>query len=94
MGWMHIMCPEMAINALKYYFDMVPMHKVIGFGGDYEVVEKVYGHLQIAKENIALALSERVDRHQMSMEQANRWCRALLFNSANSFFNLQFNPIE
>ncbi|MDD3948783.1 MAG: amidohydrolase family protein [Anaerolineaceae bacterium] len=94
MGWMHIMCPEMAINALKYYFDMVPMHKVMGFGGDYQVVEKVYGHLQIARQNIAIALAERMDRQQMSLEQARRWCRALVHDSANSFFQLQLSPIE
>jgi hypothetical protein len=58
MGWMHIMCPEMAVQALKYYFDMVPSNKVLGFGGDYLVVEKVYGHLQIARRNIARALSD------------------------------------
>lgn len=94
MGWMHIMCPEMAIQALKYYFDMVPMNKVMGFGGDYQVVEKVYGHLKIARENIAQALSDRVDNGQMTMEQARRWGRALLHDSADSFYGLGFDPLD
>jgi predicted TIM-barrel fold metal-dependent hydrolase len=94
MGWMHIMSPEMAVQALKYFFDMVPMNKVLGFGGDYEVVEKVYGHLEIARQNIALALSDRVDYGAITLEQAKRWCRALLHDSANEFYTLGFEPLE
>lgn len=94
MGWMHIMCPEIAVQALKYYFDMVPMNKVLGFGGDYLVVEKVYGHLQIARQNIARALSERVDNGSMPMEQARRWCRKLMHDSANEFYGLGFDPLK
>lgn len=94
MGWMHIMCPEMAVQALKYYFDMVPMNKVLGFGGDYSVVEKVYGHLQIARENMAFALSDRVDQNRMTMKQARQWGRALLHDTADDFYGLNFGPLE
>lgn len=93
MGWMHIMCPELAVQALKYYFDMVPMTKVIGFGGDYQVVEKVFGHLQIARENMALALSERIDQNRMTMTQAIHWGRSLLHDAADRFYRLEFGPL-
>ncbi len=88
MGWMHIMCPELAVLSLKYCFDMVPSSKVMGFGGDYSVVEKIYGHLHIARRNIARALSDRVDEGAMTLPQARRWCRALMHDSADSFYGL------
>jgi hypothetical protein len=49
----------------------VPVNKIIGFGGDYNrPVEKVYGHLVMAREDIAIVLGRRVDRGLMSHDKA------------------------
>ena len=58
------MSPEITTRALLSYIDLLPMHKIFGFGGDYQVVEKVYGHLQLAKRDIARALAEKINRYR------------------------------
>jgi len=54
--WSHIVSPYMTRSALLEYVDIAPANKIIAFGGDYIVsaVEKIYGHLYMAKENIAM----------------------------------------
>ena len=76
--WSHIVSPEMTVNTLKEWVDLVPVNKIIGFGGDYgKPVEKVYGHLLMARENIARVLGDRVSRGLMSrgeaLEIARKW---------------------
>ncbi len=69
--WSHIVSPEMTCSALDEYLDMVPVNKIIGFGGDYgKPVEKVYGHLRMAKENIARVLGRRIDAGLLSQDDA------------------------
>jgi predicted TIM-barrel fold metal-dependent hydrolase len=76
--WSHIVSPEMTVTTLKEWVDLVPINKISGFGGDYgKPVEKVYGHLVMARENIARVLGERVSRGLMSkgeaLEIAEKW---------------------
>ena len=69
--WCHIISPQMTCSALDECIDMVPINKIIGFGGDYSrPVEKVYGHLVMAREDIATVLGRRVDRGLMSSDEA------------------------
>ena len=76
--WCHVISPEMTVRALSEWIDLVPTNKIIAFGGDYAVpVEKVYGHLVMARENIARVLAQRIDRGLVDMNQAlelaHRW---------------------
>lgn len=69
--WCHVISPEMTVRALNEWIDLVPTNKIIAFGGDYAVpVEKVYGHLVMARENIARVLAHRIERGLMDEDQA------------------------
>ena len=69
--WCHVISPEMTVRALNEWIDLVPANKIIAFGGDYAVpVEKVYGHLVMARENIARVLGQRIERGLMGEDQA------------------------
>ena len=69
--------------------DMVPMNKIIGFGGDYSrPVEKVYGHLVMAREDIATVLGRRVDRGLMSHDEAIVIARKWLLDNPNYLYKL------
>jgi predicted TIM-barrel fold metal-dependent hydrolase len=81
MAWMHAISPEISIRALRDWVDLVPRNKVLGFGGDYQVVEKAYGHLVLARENIATALADKVQQGAMGREEARAWVRALLWEN-------------
>lgn len=70
MAWLHIISPEGARRALSEWLELVPANKILGFGGDYCVVEKVYGHMKMARENLALVLADKVERDEMSRSHA------------------------
>ena len=76
--WTHIISQRMVVSALDEAIDLLPTNKLLAFGGDYHIpVEKVYEHLVMAQENIALVLAKRVVGHQMTenqaLELAHRW---------------------
>jgi len=76
--WCHIVSPKMTCSALDEWVDLVPTNKIIAFGGDYsKPVEKVYGHLVMAREDIAKVLGGRVEDGLMTEEEAisvaERW---------------------
>ncbi len=72
MAWMHVISPELSLRALRAWIDLVPRNKILGFGGDYCVVEKVYGHLVLARQNIATVLAERVAASAMTRGAGQR----------------------
>ena len=78
--WTHIISQRFAMDALDEAIDLIPMNKLIGFGGDYYLpVEKVYGHLTMAREDIARVLAARIERGQFTEDQAlglaHKWLR-------------------
>jgi predicted TIM-barrel fold metal-dependent hydrolase len=76
--WCPIVSQEQTVRALDEIIDLVPLSKVIAFGGDYRVaVHKVYGHLVLAREAVAMALARRVEAgdfdHQEALRIARMW---------------------
>jgi len=92
MAWMHAISPELSVRALRAWVDLVPRNKVLGFGGDYQVVEKVYGHLVLARENIAQALADKVEQGALSRQDATAWARALLWDNPRALYHLDSDP--
>ncbi len=88
MAWMHIIDPAQARSALSEWLDIVPNTKIFGFGGDYAVVEKVYGHLVIARQNIARVLADKVEEGAYSRAEASMLVRRLMFENPNEFYRL------
>jgi len=78
----------LCLRALRAWIDLVPRSKVLGFGGDYCVVEKVYGQLVLARENIATVLAERIAGGGMTRTQASTWVRALLWDNPREVYRL------
>jgi uncharacterized protein len=79
MCWMHIMGPAVSRRALDEWLDAVPVTKIFAFGGDYMVPEKIYGHLELARADVAEVLAGKVERGRMTESQALGVAR-LLFN--------------
>ncbi len=76
--WTHIISQRCSVDGLDEAIDLVPMNKILIFGGDYSLaVEKVYGHLVMAREDIAEVLARRIRRGLMNesqaLEQARKW---------------------
>jgi len=87
--WTHIISQRFAMDALDEVIDVVPMNKIIGFGGDYGVpVEKAYGHLVMAREDMARVLARRIERGQMSEDQALALARKWLWDNPKQLYRL------
>ena len=86
--WSHIISPEMTCSLLDEWIDMVPSNKITGFGGDYSThcFECVYGHLQMARENITRVLSARIDRGLLSMDDAEELARQWLYDNPKDLY--------
>ena len=70
--WTHIISQELTCSGINEMLDMVPINKVLAFGGDYSrPVEKVVGHLKMAKEDIAKVLGARIDHGKMNFADAS-----------------------
>ncbi len=69
--WTHIISQRFVVVALDEMIDVVPMNKILAFGGDYGLpVEKTYGHLVMAREDIAKVLARRIVAGEMTEDQA------------------------
>ena len=89
MGWVHAISAELAARAIRLYVDLLPRNKVCGFGGDYQVVEKVFGHLTLARENIAHALAQKVGEGALTNADAEAWAKALLYDNPIEVYKLE-----
>jgi len=70
---------------------MLPRNKVLRFGGDYRIVENVCGHLLMARQNIARALSDKVEMGHISLQEANAWAKAVLLDNPIEAYKLHLN---
>ena len=79
-------------RALNEIIDLVPVNKIIAFGGDYRVcVQKVYGHLVLTREVVATVMARRLDRGLVDLEQALWLARRLFYENAAELY-LQAPP--
>ncbi|MFC1737281.1 amidohydrolase family protein [Candidatus Hydrogenedentota bacterium] len=87
--WSHIVSPMMTRATLNEWMDYVPVNKIIAFGADYGIpVEKVYGHLVMARENIAFVLAGRVEEGLMSEENAVKIARKWFFSNPGRLYGI------
>jgi len=88
MAWAHIISPETSIRAIVEWLDSVPANKICAFGGDYFFVDGVYGHVTLARENVAKALAIKVDRGSFGMERALEIMHWMFNDTPSKIFNL------
>ena len=86
MCWLRIISASYSIRYLNEWLDTVPANKIFGFGGDFIFVEGTYGHLIIARENIAKALGARVEDGIINEPDALRLAKMLLHDNPAELF--------
>ena len=88
--WCAAISQLMTARALAELVDLVPLNKVIAFGGDYRVaVQKVYGHLVMAKETVASALAEHMELDAFDKEEALRIARLWFHDNPARIYGLE-----
>jgi predicted TIM-barrel fold metal-dependent hydrolase len=87
--WAHSINMAMSASALDEYIDQVGTDKIIAFGGDVHwMVEKVYGHLELARQNVAAVLAKRVDEGLMDLCEAERVAQAWFVENPARIYRL------
>ena len=87
--WIHIIVPEGAREGLSHILDMVPVNKIHGFGGDFKLPECVWGALEVARENIAIVLADKVEMRYMTETQAVAVANKILAENAQKIFDFE-----
>lgn len=88
MCWANIISPYASVHALAEWIDLVPYTKIFAFGGDLRLVDGVYGHLMMAKDNVAKALALRIEDGTLTVKEAERLGRAFFYDNPKRFFGL------
>ena len=88
MAWMHVISPAISRRALAEWLDLIANTKIMGFGGDYAIIEKVYGHLVLARHNIAAVLAEKIEQSVMNETEAIEIARKLFYQNPKELYGL------
>jgi uncharacterized protein len=87
--WANIIDPVYCQALFKQALSSVPHGKIHGYGSDYGgSVDRAWAHAQMARDNIAIALSEMVAMDYLGLDEAKEVAYAWLFGNANAFFRL------
>ncbi len=87
--WANIIDPIYCQNMFKQALSSVPHGKIHGYGSDFSgQADRAWAHALIARDNIAIALSDMVQMEYLSLDQAKQVGYEWLFGNANKFFRL------
>jgi len=87
--WANIIDPVWCQRLFRRVLSCMPHGKVHGYGSDFGGhADRAWAHAAIARDNIAIALSETVEADYLGIDEAKAVARAWLFDNANAFFRL------
>ena len=95
--WTNVIDPVYCQNLFRQALSSVPHSKIHGYGSDFGgfgyapgggYVDRAWAHAQIARENMAIALSDMVELEYLSLDEAKDVAYAWLFGNANEFYQL------
>ncbi|MBM3700806.1 MAG: amidohydrolase [Actinobacteria bacterium] len=89
MCWSHIISPNASINALQEFIDTVPLNKISAFGGDYSFIDGVFGHQNLARLNVAKALSIKVREGIFGLEEAKKISEMFFLRNPLKIFKIE-----
>jgi len=86
LAWFHLLSQRQTRTWLAEWLDVLPHNKIFAFGGDVFLFFGICSHLEIARENVAVVLAERVAEGLCNVDEAE-WTARLLFhdNAWNTF---------
>lgn len=87
--WTNVISSLGARRALSEWLELIPASKIFAFGGDYLFVEGVVAHAEMARENVARALEEKVEEGYLTLHDATRIATMVLRDNARAFFRLE-----
>jgi uncharacterized protein len=90
LAWCPIVSQLQTTRTLAEIIDLVPSNKIIAFGGDYRVaVQKVWGHLVMAREVVASVLAKRIEAGDMDRIHAMCLARLWFHDNPRRIYHLE-----
>ncbi len=88
--WAHLISPELSMRAVREWLDLVPVNKVIGFGGDClnDIIVLIIGHLALARSNLVRALGQRIREGAMGEDDARQILKLWLVDNPRALYLL------
>jgi uncharacterized protein len=90
-SWAHAISSNAAVNALVQCLDILPVNKILAFGGDSFNPLFTYAYLVQARQNIAKALTLCIEKDMFTFEDCGWIARRILFDNPNELFGLNLN---
>ena len=88
-AWTNIIDPIYCQNMFKQALSCVPHGKIHGYGSDFlGSADRAWAHASIARDNMAIALSDMVQMEYLGLDEAKQVAYDWLFGNANEFFKL------
>ncbi len=89
MNWVYSISPTYSDRYLNEWLEMVPVSRLMAFGGDCTVAENVYSELMLAKKIIVNVLCNKIREGYFSEAEARTVARMILHDNAAGFYNLK-----
>jgi len=89
MNWAWAVSPTYTRYHLNQWLEMVPVSRLIAFGGDAMAVENVYSELILARNIISDVLSEKVGEGYYSEDEAKTISRMIFHDNAERLYKLK-----
>jgi predicted TIM-barrel fold metal-dependent hydrolase len=87
--WTNIIDPVYCQRLFAQALSCVPHGKVHGYGSDFGgCADRAWAHAAIARDNLAVALSDMIDREYLDLDEAKQVARMWLFDNPNEFYRL------
>jgi hypothetical protein len=88
--WANMIDPIYCQNLFKQALSSIPHGKLHAYGTDLggDAITHAWGHADLARDNVAIALAEMVECEYITLHEANEIAYAWLFGNANAFFKL------
>ena len=89
MCWMYVISTAASRQILTEWIDLVPGHRLLGFGSDVGTPEFIWAHLVMARECIADVLADKVERDFLSEEAAMRLIERMMLENPCELYGIR-----
>jgi predicted TIM-barrel fold metal-dependent hydrolase len=86
LAWFHLLSRHETRRWLAEWLDVLPHNKLFAFGGDVFLFFGICSHLELARENVAAVLADRVADGLCDLDEAEQTARLLFHDNARRTF--------
>lgn len=83
-----VLSPSLYKKTLEVWLEMLPGSKILGFGGDYIIVEGAYAQARIVRECVSEVMAKKVEEKYFTEEEVVDLMKQILNRNAKHLFHL------